>query len=203
MKKTVFLPSTPKPLFLERNKYMNSCILMVEIYDAPQLRHTPDGLEVTEMIVHVPGARPDDPSHPLKVIGWGNLAREIHQTYQPGDRVIIEGRLGMNTFDRPEGFKEKRAELTVQKIYAIGRAMSTTSPPAAIVAPPAQRPPETYQPAYSAPTPSTPTPATNFTGTAPQPTTPQPTYQPAPATFEHQFYQPATESEPDPDDIPF
>jgi single-stranded DNA-binding protein len=189
-------------LFLERNKYMNTCILMAEIYDAPQLRHTPDGLEVTEMIVHVPGARPDDPSHPLKVVGWGNLAKEIHQTYQPGERVIMEGRLGMNTFDRPEGFKEKRAELTVQKIYAIGRTMSTTPPPAPTVAPPPQCLPETYQPAYSAPTPSTPTPATN-TGTAPHRTTPQRTYQPAPVTFEHQSYQPATESEPDPDDIPF
>ncbi|MBK1990344.1 single-stranded DNA-binding protein [Sphaerospermopsis aphanizomenoides BCCUSP55] len=181
---------------------MNSCILMAEIYDAPQLRHTPDGLEVTEMIVHVPGVRPDDPSHPLKVVGWGNLAKEIHQTYQPGDRVIIEGRLGMNTFDRPEGFKEKRAELTVQKIHSIGRAMNTTAP-AATPAPAAQRPLETYQPAYSAPTPATPTPATNFTGTVSQPTTPQPTYQPAPANFEHQSYQPVTESEPDPDDIPF
>ncbi|MFM5887639.1 MAG: single-stranded DNA-binding protein, partial [Dolichospermum sp.] len=76
---------------------MNSCILMAEIYDNPQLRHTPDGLEVTEMIVHVPGTKPDDPTHPLKVVGWGNLAKEIHQSYHQGDRVIIEGRLGMNT----------------------------------------------------------------------------------------------------------
>jgi single-strand DNA-binding protein len=45
---------------------MNSCILMAEIYDDPQLRHTPDGLEITEMIVHVAGVKPDDPSHPLK-----------------------------------------------------------------------------------------------------------------------------------------
>ncbi|MBD2571079.1 single-stranded DNA-binding protein [Anabaena lutea] len=177
---------------------MNSCILMAEIYDAPQLRHTPDGLEVTEMIVHVPGVRPDDPSHPLKVVGWGNLAKEIHQTYQSGDRVIIEGRLGMNTFDRPEGFKEKRAELTVQRIHAIGKSMNPNpSPqPVATVAPPAQRPPETYQSTQPAPTP-----ATTFTGTVPQPITPEPTYQPA--NFERQSYQPVTEAEPDPDDIPF
>ncbi|MDD1436674.1 single-stranded DNA-binding protein, partial [Dolichospermum sp. ST_sed10] len=107
---------------------MNSCILMAEIYDNPQLRHTPDGLEITEMIVHVAGAKPDDPSHPLKVVGWGNLAKEIHQSYHQGDRVIIEGRLGMNTIDRPEGFKEKRAELTVQRIHAIGQGTYTSSP---------------------------------------------------------------------------
>ncbi|MFM6075045.1 MAG: single-stranded DNA-binding protein, partial [Dolichospermum sp.] len=112
-----------------------------EIYDNPQLRHTPDGLEVTEMIVHVPGTKPDDPTHPLKVVGWGNLAKEIHQSYHQGDRVIIEGRLGMNTIDRPEGFKEKRAELTVQKIHAIGQGTYTSSP--AAVTPVAQ---PTYSP---------------------------------------------------------
>jgi len=36
--------------------------------------------------------------------------------YHQGDR-IIEGRLSMNTVERPEGFKEKRAELTVQRIH--------------------------------------------------------------------------------------
>ncbi|TAF05471.1 MAG: single-stranded DNA-binding protein [Nostocales cyanobacterium] len=169
---------------------MNSCILMAEIYDAPQLRHTTDGLEVTEMIVHVSGVRPDDPTHPLKVVGWGNLAKEIHQSYHPGDRVIIEGRLGMNTFDRPEGFKEKRAELTVQRIHAIGKAVQMNQPPAA------QRPPEIYQPASPAPVP-----ATTFTNTAPQPPTPEPTYQPT--NFQPPSYQPVTEAEPDPDDIPF
>ncbi|MEA5618595.1 single-stranded DNA-binding protein [Cronbergia sp. UHCC 0137] len=158
---------------------MNSCILMVEIYDHPQLRHTPDGLEVTEMMVQVSGMKPEDPTHPLKVVGWGNLAKEIHQSYHQGDRVIIEGRLGMNTIERPEGFKEKRAELTVQKIHAIAQGFSTTQPPVATVPQtvpqPAYRPTETYQPTNPAPTP-----APSFTATVP-PSAP----------------------EPDPDDIPF
>jgi single-stranded DNA-binding protein len=34
--------------------------------------------------------------------------------------VVIEGRLSMNTIDRPEGFKEKRAELTASRIYKLG-----------------------------------------------------------------------------------
>jgi single-stranded DNA-binding protein len=174
---------------------MNSCILMAEIYDAPQLRHTPDGLEVTEMIVHVPGIRPDDPSHPLKVVGWGNLAKDIHQNYHPGDRVIIEGRLGMNTFDRPEGFKEKRAELTVQKIHAVSRGVAASQPTPVATA---QQPPEIYQPPQPAPAA---TPAATFTNPVPQVTTPEPTYQPA--SVQPQTYQPITEAEPDPDDIPF
>jgi len=175
---------------------MNSCILMAEIYDNPQLRHTPDGLEITEMIVHVAGAKPEDPSHPLKVVGWGNLAKEIHQSYHQGDRVIIEGRLGMNTIERPEGFKEKRAELTVQKIHAIGQGTYTSSPPpAATKTTPVSETP-VVQPTYS-PTNY----ESNYSTSVPlKSAAPQPTYQPAPV----QPLSPVgVTPEPDPDDIPF
>ncbi|BAZ88767.1 single-strand-binding protein [Raphidiopsis curvata NIES-932] len=163
---------------------MNSCILMVEIYDQPQLRHTTEGLEVTEMIVHVPGLRADDPTHPLKVVGWGNLAKDIHQNYHAGDRVILEGRLGMNTFERPEGFKEKRAELTVQKIHPVTKNIE-----------PSQSGEPRFQETanYQA---SRPTPTATVADTAPlvtnlssssQPVSPQPVIQPTP----------------NPDEIPF
>jgi single-strand DNA-binding protein len=99
---------------------MNSCILMAEIIQQPQLRYTPDNqLEIAEMLVQFPGQKPEDPPEHLKVIGWGNFAREIHEKYREGDRVIVEGRLGMNTIER-DGIKEKRAELTAVRIYRLG-----------------------------------------------------------------------------------
>ena len=164
---------------------MNSCILMAEIYDNPQLRHTPDGLEVTEMIVHVPGIRADDPSHPLKVVGWGNLAKEIHQTYHQGDRVIIEGRLGMNTIDRPEGFKEKRAELTVQRIHSLAQDFNNNKSPIDTFGSESTVTQTAYEISEA--------PVSSSVSEVPKVTNPQPTYQPT--------YQPKDEI--DPDDIPF
>ncbi len=108
---------------------MNSCILMAEIVEDPQLRYTSDNMEITEMLVRFPGTRPDDPPATLKVVGWGNLAKEIQQNYHEGDRVLIEGRLGMQTIERREGFKEKRAELTVQRIHALAAGLNTSSSP--------------------------------------------------------------------------
>jgi single-stranded DNA-binding protein len=100
---------------------MNTCILMAEIVQAPELRYTSDNqMPIAEMLVQFPGLRPEDPPATLKVVGWGNLAQEIQEKYRQGDRVVIEGRLGMNTIDRPEGFKEKRAELTAQRIHIVG-----------------------------------------------------------------------------------
>jgi len=93
---------------------------MAEIIKDPELRYTQDGqTPIAEMLVQFPGLKAEDPSQTLKVVGWGNLAQQIQEQFHQGDRVVIEGRLGMNTIDRPEGFKEKRAELTASRIHNV------------------------------------------------------------------------------------
>jgi single-strand DNA-binding protein len=111
---------------------MNSCILMAEITQDPQLRYTQDNqMAIAEMTVQFAGLRPEDPPSTVKAIGWGNLAQDIQQKYHAGDNVVIEGRLGMKSVDRPEGFKEKQAELTISKIYPLtALGASSSSQPA-------------------------------------------------------------------------
>lgn len=94
---------------------------MAEIVQAPQLRYTADNqTPISEFTVKFPGLRENDAPGQVKVVGWGNLAQEIQEKYREGDRVLLEGRLGMSTVERPEGFKEKRAEITVQRVSPIG-----------------------------------------------------------------------------------
>lgn len=143
---------------------MNSCIIMAEITQEPQLRYTQDNqMAIAEMRVQFPGLRPEDPPSSLKVLGWGNLAQEVHQQYHLGDRVVIEGRLSMNTVERPEGFKEKQAELTISKIYSLGATadlgMAAPSPDPTPEAP-APKPTSTRS---KAPKAATPPPANNET----------------------------------------
>ena len=104
---------------------MNNCILMAEIVQAPQLRYTADNqTPIAEFVVKFPGLREGDSSGQIKVVGWGNLAQDIQERYRAGDRVLLEGRLGMNTLERPEGFKEKRAEMTVSRVSPINDLQS-------------------------------------------------------------------------------
>lgn len=111
---------------------------MAEITKAPQLRYTQDGqTAISEMWVQFPALRSGDPMSTIKVTGWGNLAQQIQEQFQEGDQVIIEGRLGMNTIDRPEGFKEKQAELTASRIHTTDMSISAGAAPAAAPARPA------------------------------------------------------------------
>lgn len=180
---------------------MNSCVLLAEIIQEPQLRFTSDNLEVAEMLVQFPNSqKPEDPPATLKVVGWGNLAKDIQQNYHQGDRVILVGRLGMHTIDRPEGFKEKRAELTVQQIQSVGGDLNFSASPVTSKNlsinetsprpsnPVTSHPSETNVTSYDAPR----TPATPATSTAVSNT-----------NFERTTYSAPQEEEPNVDDIPF
>jgi single-stranded DNA-binding protein len=156
---------------------MNNCMLLAEIVQAPQLRYTSDNqTPVAEFWVEFPPLRDNDPAAKLKVVAWGSLGQEVQANYQAGQRVLLEGRLAMNVVDRPEGFKEKQVEMTLQRLYDAGSfstmAMTAPAPLTPTTASPAAAP------AAVAPTPS-----------SPPPVTPPPTAAPAPS--------------PNYDDIPF
>jgi single-stranded DNA-binding protein len=180
---------------------MNSCILMAEIIQQPQLRHTPDGLELAEMMVQFPSLRAEEAPATLRVIGWGTTAKEIHQNYHQGDRVLLEGRLGMNVIER-DGFKEKRAELTVQRIYSLSTDFNTSSSPAVAQTP--SDPMTSLQknaPTYEEPL-STPTPAKTNLGVLTQ----QEQQQIADYGTDYDYSQSSSgkpDLQPDVDDIPF
>ena len=106
---------------------MNSCILTVKVIRPPELRYTQgDQTPIAQMLVEFSGRRPEAPISTLKVIGWGGLATQMQDTYKEGAHLIIEGRLSMNTFDRPEGFREKRADLVASHIYPLDSSTTPT-----------------------------------------------------------------------------
>ncbi|MAS28578.1 single-stranded DNA-binding protein [Synechococcus sp. UW105] len=111
---------------------MNHCVLEVEVIQAPTLRYTQDNqTPIAEMDVRFDGLRADDPPGQIKVVGWGNLAQELQSRVQPGQRLLIEGRLRMNTVPRQDGLKEKRAEFTLSRLHPVGGEMAAPASEAA------------------------------------------------------------------------
>jgi single-strand DNA-binding protein len=141
---------------------VNHCLLEVNVLEAPQVRYTQDNqTPVAEMLVQIEGLRPDDPPGQLKVVGWGNLAQDLQNRVQPGQRLVLEGRLRMSTVSRQDGVKEKRAELTLARLHPLGPATS----PAPAVSPAASPAP---QPARRAATPA-PVPVAQAAAAPPEP----------------------------------
>ena len=99
---------------------MNHCLLEVRVQTAPTVRYTPDNkTPIAEVDAVFDGLRQDDPPSKIKVVGWGRLAEELQTRLKGNEKVIIEGRLRMNTVQRQDGTKEKRAEFTLSKLHLL------------------------------------------------------------------------------------
>lgn len=118
---------------------MNTCLLVAEIIQEPQLRYTSEtNTAVAEMVVQVPGLRPEDPPGQLRAVAWGSLAEAVSSQFHPGEQVLLEGRLGMPLVERPGGTREKRAELTISRVHRVtvaGEGMVATQATAAAPVP--------------------------------------------------------------------
>ena len=105
-------------------------MLEVLVKKAPTVRFTQDNkTPLAEIEVEFDSLRNDAPPSALKVVGWGKLAEELQNTVQPNSRLVIEGRLRMNTVPRQDGTKEKRAEFTLSRIHPFVTNTSFSSIP--------------------------------------------------------------------------
>lgn len=110
---------------------MNHCVLEVEVKTSPTLRYTQDNkTPVAEVDVQFDALRKDDSPSEIKVVGWGSLAEDLQNRVKAGQRIVIEGRLRMNTVQRQDGSKEKKAEFTLSKIHNFSNpsSISTNKP---------------------------------------------------------------------------
>ena len=105
-------------------------MLEVVVKKAPTVRFTQDNkTPIAEIEAQFESLRADDPPSTIKVVGWGKLAEELQNTVQINSKLVIEGRLRMNSVPRQDGTKEKRAEFTLARIHPISNNPAVSSIP--------------------------------------------------------------------------
>ena len=105
-------------------------MLEVLVKKAPTVRFTQDNkTPLAELEVEFDSLRADDPPYAIKVVGWGKLAEELQNTVQVNSKLVIEGRLRMNTVPRQDGTKEKKAEFTLSRIHPFTSNTAVLSAP--------------------------------------------------------------------------
>lgn len=108
---------------------VNHCLLEVEVLGAPTIRYTQDNqMPIAEMPVRIDGLRAEDPPGELKVVGFGSLAQDLQSRVQVGQRLVLEGRLRMNTMARADGIKEKKAEFTLSRMHPVAGGGGSAAP---------------------------------------------------------------------------
>ena len=93
-------------------------MLEVLVKKSPTVRFTQDNkTPIAEIQAEFESLRADTPPSTIKVVGWGKLAEELQNTVKVNSKLVIEGRLRMNTVPRQDGTKEKQAEFTLSRIH--------------------------------------------------------------------------------------
>ena len=105
-------------------------MLEVLVKKAPTVRFTQDNkTPLAEIEAEFDSLRADAPPSTIKVVGWGKLAEELQNTVQVNSKLVIEGRLRMNTVPRQDGTKEKQAEFTLSRIHPFSSNKAVSSMP--------------------------------------------------------------------------
>ncbi len=105
-------------------------MLEVLVKKGPTIRFTQDNkTPIAEIEAQFDSLRVDDPPSTIKVVGWGKLAEELKNTVQVNSKLVIEGRLRMNSVPRQDGTKEKRAEFTLSRIHPFSTKTTVSSNP--------------------------------------------------------------------------
>ncbi len=103
-------------------------MLEVLVKKGPTVRFTQDNkTPLAEIEAEFDSLRADAPPSTIKVVGWGKLAEELQNTVQVNSKLVIEGRLRMNSVPRQDGTKEKRAEFTLSRIHPFSTNASVSS----------------------------------------------------------------------------
>nr|YP_002049499.1 hypothetical protein PCC_0880 [Paulinella chromatophora]ACB43289.1 hypothetical protein PCC_0880 [Paulinella chromatophora] len=118
---------------------MNHCLLEVLILETPKIRYTRGSkIQVIEMMVELESLGSDGPASKLKVVGWGNIAQDIVNKIQVGEWWVLEGSLRMSCMPlsyeiNGMGIKEKKAELTLSRLYPVRKNTSIDQPAQVVI----------------------------------------------------------------------
>ena len=105
-------------------------MLEVLVKKGPTVRFTQDNkTPLAEIEVEFNSLRAEAPPSTIKVVGWGKLAEELQNTVQVNSKLVIEGRLRMNSVPRQDGTKEKQAEFTLSRVHPFATNTAVSSIP--------------------------------------------------------------------------
>lgn len=100
---------------------LNKIILQGRLGADPELRTTPNGVEVCTVNIAVDRDRKDADGNRqsdwVTIQTWRGTAKFLSQYFQKGHMILVEGRLQMRNYTDRDGNKRTAAEVVADNIY--------------------------------------------------------------------------------------
>ena len=116
---------------------LNKVIIAGRLTRKPQLRHTPGGVAVTDLLVALnrdfttaAGERQQEVCF-VDVVVWGKSAEHCAQQLDCSSTVLVEGRLQLDTWFSKGGDKRCKLRVAAEKVQFLDRKFSLEKVPEA------------------------------------------------------------------------
>lgn len=100
---------------------LNRILLQGRLGSDPELRSTPNGVEVATVNIAVDRDRKDASGERqtdwVTIVAWRNTAKFLSQYFRKGRVMVVEGRLQMRNYTDRDGNKRTAAEVVADNIY--------------------------------------------------------------------------------------
>lgn len=114
---------------------MNKIVLMGRLVRDPEVRYTQTGKVVTQITVAVnrPFANQEGQREAdfIPVIFWGKQAEAVGNNFKKGQRILLEGRLQIRSYDAKDGSKRWVTEVIANNFEFIERKEASATDGAA------------------------------------------------------------------------
>lgn len=105
---------------------LNKCMIIGNVGRDPEMRYTPQGTPVTSFSVAVSrswspkdGGEAREETDWFRVTAWNKLAEICNQYLTKGQRVYVEGRVSMRSWDGNDGQKHASLELNASDLMML------------------------------------------------------------------------------------
>ena len=97
------------------------------VVKAPEKRFTQNNLAITNLTINLN----QNEETLVRVVSMGNLAETVENTVKAGDRIIVDGRLQVETYKTQDGKDKRIIQINASTIEKIGATttVSTSSTP--------------------------------------------------------------------------
>ncbi len=90
----------------------------------PEVRFTQNDMAMADFTINIDANN----ETLLRVVIFGNLATAISSTVAPGDSVVVEGRLQVNSYKLPNGKDKKIFEISASAVEKMSAGAGVTNP---------------------------------------------------------------------------
>lgn len=107
---------------------ISKAVLMGKVVRDPEKRFTQANIPVTTFTINVETKRSDGPNL-VRVITWRNLAETVSDQVKKGTKVIVDGRLQVNSYKDSTGADKKGMELDAVAVEIVSAQQKASSAP--------------------------------------------------------------------------